>query len=357
MNAVKILHIADIHFGRKISGLSSEKSELRRNETYITLEHTLNRFADAQIVLIAGDIFDADDNTDYVSGVKKLFENHTSKRFFIACGNHDCLETPVIKKLRHNLSPNVHVFEDKMESVYIEELDTCVYGMSFGAEHSYTSFLHNFIVKDNSHINLMVMHADVDTDSKYNSISTAEIGASRLDYLALGHIHRYSGILRNQETYYAYPGVLEPQGFDETGECGVIYGEISKEAAKLDFYPASCRRYHCMNVDLGAFSSEQELISYLSSNINSDDLYRIILSGNRGNFEPNIKLYQNVLQPFYLEVIDDSIYSDNILDYIEETGLKGKTAFYLKKLSEDNKYSHDIFLKAAEILTKLMCKG
>ncbi len=357
MNSVKILHIADIHFGRKISSLPAEKADLRRNETYITLEHTLERFSDADIVLIAGDIFDSENDTSSSDGLARIFEKHSEQKFFIACGNHDCLESPAMKNLSRKIGDNTVIFNDSMESFTLEKLGVCIYGMSFGAPCSYTSFLHDFRVKNCDMINLMVMHADVASDSRYNPITCEEIGSSGLDYLALGHIHKYSGILKSQKTRYAYPGVFEPQGFDETGECGVIYGEINKDCVNLDFYPVSCRRYHCVEVDISDFSTEQEIVLYLSSIINADDLYRIIFIGNKNGFEPNLNLYNNLLKPFYIEFEDCTSYSENILDFCDESTLKGRTAHHLKRLKDETQCSEDVFLQACDILTKLMGKG
>ena len=44
-----------------------------------------------------------------------------------------------------------------------------------------------------------------------------------MDYIALGHIHKFSGIKRIGNTYYAYSGCPEGRGFDEEGDKGIIF--------------------------------------------------------------------------------------------------------------------------------------
>ena len=62
-------------------------------------------------------------------------------------------------------------------------------------------------------------------DSGYGPISPGDIAASRLDYLALGHIHQASGLQREGSTYWAYPGCPEGRGFDELREKKALYVE------------------------------------------------------------------------------------------------------------------------------------
>ena len=58
-------------------------------------------------------------------------------------------------------------------------------------------------------------------------IAPEDIEKSGLTYLALGHVHQYSGPRREGGTVYAYPGTPDGRGFDELGEKGVILGRVS----------------------------------------------------------------------------------------------------------------------------------
>ena len=354
MNEVKILHIADTHIGRKFKSLSPRKAASRGSEVLMTLEDTIKRFSDADIVLLAGDIFEEDAALSHVDFVCNLFSANSHRHFFISCGNHDCRESAVIKALCDRKPENVTVFSDTIEKVTIDDLKVCVYGVSFSAPGAYASLLTGFAAEESDYLQIMVMHGDLNAASAYNPVSTSDIGKSRLDYLALGHVHSFSGFNTCMGTSYAYPGVMEPGGFDETGDCGVIYGTVYKGRTELEFYPVSTRQYHHITMDITKASSNEEVISKLSEVIVSSHLYKISLTGSPLQFVPDTTLCEDALDAYYVEVINDCQSSCDILNYCAEASLRGKTANALLELKAS--CSEEVFNKSKEILTNLMCK-
>ncbi len=138
--------------------------------------------------------------------------------------------------------------------------------------------LSGFKTSGSDMIEIMVLHGDTGGD-QYNRIREPEIAASGLDYLALGHIHSYSGIKTAGHTTYAYPGCPEGRGFDETGDKGVIVGSVSKTGCGLRFSPLGGRKYKVLTVDLtGADDALYAVTSSLPWNTERD-IYRIVLSG------------------------------------------------------------------------------
>ena len=351
---IKLLHLADLHCDRKISHLNNEKSILRKTEILMTLKRTIETFSDADIVLISGDLIDNPDCSDAtISFLTELFKEFSKIKFFIACGNHDYYESNSIQTLALKLPDNVIIFKDSIEEYTIEELGVRIFGISFSSAFSYTSLLNGFSCKDDEYINIMVMHGDVNSDSQYNPIAIQEIGQSGLDYLALGHVHDYHGIMKKSNTTYAYPGVMEPCGFDETGECGVIYGEIEKNSINLDFYPVSRREYHVIDFDVTEYSSSESLVMNLSKIISEDNLYRINLVGTKNCYFDSQYLAA-AINGFYLEFNDCTETKNDILNYADEFSLRGKSADYLIKHKDE--YTEDVYNKACEILSDLMCR-
>ena len=333
--------------------LTPEKADIRRSEVLLTFEDTIKRFSDAEVVLIAGDLFDADCPETTVSFVNSVFKRYPDKRFFISCGNHDYYGSGAINKLLKEPLPNVTVFDTTLKS-YVVNDSVCIHGVSFGSNNNYVSFLRNFSA-DPRYTNIMVMHGDVGKDSPYNPISASEIRESSLNYIALGHVHSYWGILKEEDTYYAYPGALEPGGFDETEQCGVIYGTVGKDTCDLDFYPVSVRKYIKKEVDITELKSDEEVILNLRDFVDENNLYSIDLVGRRSGFTPNIKLYNEMLKAFYIEISDNSINGDSIFNYIDEYSLRGKTAQYLKELKDTT--DSEAYKMACDIITDIMCKG
>lgn len=355
MKSVKILHIADTHIGRKYVNLSPEKASIRLSEVLLTLEEAINRFSDASLVLMSGDIFEESCPESAVMFVSRIFSRNKDKHFFISCGNHDCRESAPIKLLFRESGSNVHIFGDTIEKVRLEDISVNVYGVSFCAPSSYASLLRDFRAEDEDYINIMVLHADAFSDSRYNPISKDDISFSNLDYLALGHIHSFSGLHKSGNVCYAYPGVTEPGGFDETGKCGVIYGDVYIGNTELEFYPVSKREYHSIDIDITNLTCDEDVISTVRQMLNANDLYKVSLNGFKKNFCPNISLYNNIIDSFYIEFSDNSENTENIFDYVNEFSLRGKTAKALLEYKEA--INPVVFDKACEIITNLMCKG
>ncbi len=354
MESVKILHIADMHIGRKFKNLNPRGATLRRSEVLMTFKRTLEQFSDAKIVLLAGDIFESDVSVSDIEFVVGVFNEHADKKFFISCGNHDCIEYSAIKKFISLVPENVHVFSDVMEKVVLEEYNLEVYGASFCAPSLYSSLLSGFAADKTDRIHLMVLHADVNSDSPYNPVTYDEIESTGLDYIALGHIHSFSGIQRKGQVHYAYPGVLEPAGFDETGECGVIYGDVYKGGLSLDFYPVSARQYQDITVDITGCRCDTDVIELLRKVISKENLYRITFVGTADFGSLDLDLYTDATDCFYIQFLDERDNKPGILDYRDEDSLRGSTACELEKL----KHTCDeaVYIRACEILTKIMCR-
>lgn len=346
--------MADIHIGRKFKNLNPRRSALRQSEVLMTFKRTLQQFGDAKIVLLAGDIFESDVSFSDIEFVVSVFNEHTDKKFFISCGNHDCIEYSVIKKFISLLPKNVHVFTDVMEKVVLDEYNLEVYGASFCAPTLYSSLLAGFEADKSDRIQLMVLHADVNSDSPYNPITYDEIANTQIDYLALGHIHSFSGIKRKGRVHYAYPGVLEPGGFDETGECGVIYGDVYKGGLSLDFYSVSERQYHDLTIDTTGCLCQTDVIELLNKAVSAENLYKITFVGS-ADFGPlDFELYKDATDAFYIQFSDERDNKPGILDCCNEESLRGETARELQHL----KHTCDkaVYNRACEILTKIMCR-
>lgn len=354
MKSIKIIHMADIHIGRKYKNLTESKSALRQSEVLVTFENVINRFNDAEFVLISGDMFEEDCKQSDVRFVNSVFSKHSDKKFLISCGNHDCYESTPIKYLREHLPENVYIFGETIEKLTFDNLGLEVYGVSFSAPHSYTSLLAGFSAERNDYTKIMVMHGDISSDSSYNPITSKEIQNSGVIYMALGHIHSFSGIERAGNVFYAYPGVLEPGGFDELGECGVIYGEISRERVCLDFYPVSQREYIITEYDISFSLSHETIISDLKKLILERNSNKIIFKGQVKDFKPNVKLYEEALEGFFVEFSDETVIYDSILNYTSEMSLRGRTAQMLENIR--GTVRPEVFDETCDILTELMCR-
>ncbi len=155
---------------------------------------------------------------------------------------------------------------------------------------------------------------------------------SGADYIALGHIHRKSEPQRCQNTWYAYPGIPEGRGFDETGDCGYYEGEAEKGSVSLTWVSCCRRRFWDIAPDISkirdSVALEEALRSAMKECGGRDDCYQIRLSGS-GDFSwVNTDLLEEACKDsaFYLSVKNETKMGDAIEDVMREHSLRGDFA-------------------------------
>lgn len=288
MNSVKILHCADVHLGALENALGTF-SESRQAEALITFEKIimLAKENSVNIMLIAGDLFNSN-NIDkvFIDRVFECFSSIPETKIVYAAGNHDPLNADSPFK-KYTAPKNVYVLDTKDDCIEFTDLNTCVYGKSF--KEVYMQGEPYFSIKPNPEfINLMCIHGDLRSDlgSDYNSITNDFIKSSGMNYIALGHVHKRTDIIKANNTYLAYCGCPEGQGFDELGEKGVYLGEISKNECKLQFMPTAKRMHLLENIDVSSFATSNDISNHIIEFIKqkhtenfSENLYKIVLTG------------------------------------------------------------------------------
>lgn len=340
MNKVKILHSADLHFDTPFKELSSNLAMLSREELLEVFNNIIEvcKQESVDILLLAGDIFDnLTINKKTLFQIRKKLEEIIDVRVFISPGNHDPYHEKSFYKIIEWPS-NVHIFNGSIESIYIEELNVVIWGGAFTKQHINTSLLNSVKAKNNS-INIMVIHGDIATSkggNDYNPITLSDIRESNMDYIALGHRHRYSGILREGNTCYAYSGCPQGRGFDELGDKGIILGEVYKGGVNLSFRKTSKRNYYSYKIDISDCKGYEEIkelvLRNVSENERENNLYKIILIGNvevNLNFKEDIILEKLKKYFFYLKIIDNTNLKIDFEDISRDYSLKG---MFVKKL-------------------------
>ena len=181
-------------------------------------------------------------------------------------------------------------------------LGCTVYGAAFTAPACDQSPLKGFAAPEDGGLHLMVLHGDVDGRGRYGSIDRADIAASGLDYLALGHIHACSGLQREGDTWWAYPGCPEGRGFDELGDKGVLVVEAEKGSVSARFAPLCRRRYRMLTVDLSGGENPAEALAAALPGDGENDICRILLTGESGVEGLDLEALEAVAQPYFYSV-------------------------------------------------------
>lgn len=341
MNTVKILHCADFHIGATV-GFLKQNAETRRAETLLTAEKIIDLGVEKgiDVLLIAGDLFDS--NKVESRFVEAIFAKISTAPFPVVavCGNHDPLnaESPY----KTNVLPqNLYVLGTADECIEFGDLNLCVWGRSF--ENSSLKGEEFFTLKTNPEkINILLQHGDLKSDIKgeYNSITPAFVKSCGMDYIALGHVHKRSEIGNIADTYFAYPGCPEPQGFDELDDKGVYLGEIGKGSCNLEFVPTAKRRHIHEKCDITGLLGEEEISAKILESLKekyenfSENLYKIELVGEiSAEAQINLAEIESRIIPFvfFVKVKDGSEISLDLEKISSEASLKG---IFIKRMLE-----------------------
>jgi len=325
--SIKILHAADFHLDSAFAGLTSEQSRLRRRESRRLLER-LSNYVNQQgidLVLLAGDLFDS--AITYRETIEALIDalGSMDARVFIAPGNHD-FYGPRSPYAALAWPENVHIFRERgIGRVELPELRCAVYGAAFTDAHQETSLLDGFAAPDDGLTHLMVLHADLNAaEAQYDPITREQIAASNLDYLALGHTHRFDGLKRFGRTVCAYSGCPEGRGFDELGDKGVLCGTVGDGEVDIKFVPFARRRYRILRVNVTDRTPAEALYDAMPETAASD-LCRVCFVGETDERGVDIKSIEErfASEFFYLELRDETRIRQDIWARAQEDSLRG----------------------------------
>lgn len=325
---IRVLHTGDLHLDSSFRGLTPKKARLRREEQRELLLRlqSLAVEREADVVLIAGDLFDGDGV--YYETTRMLAETFARipARIFIAPGNHDPYsEYSPYAAVRW--PDNVHLFRSEgMERVELPELGAVVYGTAFTSKYRDTSPLANFKPDyDEGLTRLMVLHGDLSSGkSRYGPLTADQLAASKMDYVALGHIHRYIDLWREGGTAFAYCGCPEGRGFDETGEKGVLLGTVEPGEVHMEFLPLAKRRYREVTVEVTDKDAAQALLAAVPANC-GEDICRFRLTGERREDRLDLPRLTALVRDRFFEVqlLDETVPAVDVWARAEEDTLTG----------------------------------
>ncbi len=287
---LKILHTADIHLGARFSGLG-DKGALQREQLRATFRNVIATAIDerANIVLIAGDLFDANQqpqkNIDLViEQFNLLNENHIP--VCLIPGTHDSLDSSSIyrKVDFEGKCPNLGIFADENIS-YNEypDLDLTVYGKPNLSNRSYTSPLRGLERLSSSRFHIAMAHGSFYIPERIaeddHVFKLAEIQASGMDYLALGHWHRVFKCSEEPPAWYCGP----PEWIPDQRERGAVLLVSLLDSGQVEVEPRilGLREYDEIEIDMSRIQDLGELKARISERGNQNLVSRIALKGLR----------------------------------------------------------------------------
>lgn len=344
---LKLLHTADWHLDSPFGGFPEDQRQLlRRCQRQLPGEiAALARREHCDVLLIAGDVFDATPTRETLDVVKKALAEAAIPTF-ITPGNHD-FAAPGSPWLEESWPDNVYIFTGGVESVPLPGLDLRLYGGGFQSMDC-PGLLEDFRVQGEEKYQVMVLHGDpTQKTSPYCPITASQVRASGLTYLALGHIHK-AGTFHAGDTVCAWPGCPMGRGWDETGDKGVclvtLEEEVRVRAVSLDV-----PRFFDLRVDTGG--NPLAALEAVLPPAAGQDFYRVTLTGDG---PVDLEALSRRFAGMTLTLRDETTAPLDPWADAGEDSLQGTYFHILRQLMEENPDQADTVRLAAEISRRLL---
>lgn len=358
---LRIIHTSDVHIGVKLSSFRDKASLQRQSLLDVFTKIVDTAIAEhAQLVLIAGDLFDSNypsyQSVQFVKGqLGKL--NINGIYVAIAPGTHDCLSKDSIY-LRENFSANlpyVYVFNDEtITSKEFSDIDVTVYtkaNISNKSTESPIAFLATESKQAKTKYKVAMAHGSVQIEGKSAEddlpISLRDIAESGVDYLALGHWHGAQEFsFGNTKAWYAgSPEITYQEG---KGGLGQGYALLVDILDKTEVKPikVSDKEMEELHIDMQVYENIENIYYELEKHANENKIISVTITGVIGSdiFIDEEKIEQDFKDKFLsISVSNKTAFTmDEVLarDYPEELVI-GQFMKIMKEKIEKSKTSEE----------------
>ena len=322
---LRIIHTADVHLGARHDDLGAQAAAQRERQFaafVATVDLALAEKVD--LFLVAGDLFDSNvqprRSVERVAAqLKRLVD--AKIRTVIAPGTHDVYDRSSIyraydlKALGGSTQDDdlITVASPATPSIHLSACDVIVHAPVFPTKRAPHSPLRDLPAPEDEpeatwHVGLL--HASIaipgKTDRDEVVISTDEIAASHLDYLALGHWHSAQRDKAGTVTY-AYAGAPEAVALDQDRAGKVLLVDLEEVAGArrvtVTERPVGRTRFEKLEIDAATVASQPALIDDLNRRGDADLVLDARLVGVRpDDLDIDTDEIETALAPSFLKV-------------------------------------------------------
>jgi len=301
---LRLLHTADVHLGARHTDLG-EQAATQRERQFAAFKAAVD-LAIAEkvdVVLIAGDLFDS--NTQPKRSVERVAAElarlvEARIRTVIIPGTHDVYDRSSLYRV-HDLAALagstadddlVTVLTPDRPSVHLASCDVIVHGPVFATKRAPHSPLRDLKVSggDGATWHVGMVHGSLSipdrTDRDDVVFTREEIGATGLDYLALGHWH--SGQRgKAGTTTWAYSGAPEPVAVTQDGAGKVVLVELLEvngaRVVRIDERAIGRTRFEKLDIDAAAVADQPAIVAAIAALADPDLVLDVRLTGVRSD--------------------------------------------------------------------------
>jgi DNA repair exonuclease SbcCD nuclease subunit len=321
---LRLLHTADVHLGARHADLGDAAAAQRERQFAAfraAIELAITERVD--LVLVAGDLFDS--NTQPRRSVERVAAELSEParariRVVLIPGTHDVYDHASIYRAYdlaamagvRGTQDLITVLTPERPWIHLPALDAVVHGPVFATKRAPHSPLRDIAAVETppSAWRIGLLHASVAipgrTDQDEVVITTDEIAASGLDYLALGHWHS-AQVATAKGVTYAYSGAPEPVALDQdrAGKVLLVTFDDRVEARRVTVEERVVGRTAFLHLDVDAASigSQPALVSRLAASAGADLVLDVRLTGVRpDDLDLNVGEVESALKGSFLRV-------------------------------------------------------
>jgi DNA repair exonuclease SbcCD nuclease subunit len=299
---LRLLHTADVHLGARHADLG-EQAAAQRERQFAAFKAAVD-LAIAErvdIVLIAGDLFDS--NTQPRRSVERVAAElkrlvAAKIRTVVIPGTHDVYDRSSLYRVYDLAAMAGSTVDDDLvtvltpdrPSVHLAACDVVVHGPVFATKRAPYSPLRDLKVTPGEVAtwNVGMVHGSLAipdrTDHDEVVVTRAEIEATGLDYLALGHWHSAQQGKAGGTTY-AYSGAPEPVAVTQDGAGKVLLIALDEVAGvrtvTIEERTVGRTRFEKLDVDASTLADQPELVKLLAARADPDLVLDVRLTGVR----------------------------------------------------------------------------
>ncbi|HXX62099.1 MAG TPA: DNA repair exonuclease [Candidatus Sulfotelmatobacter sp.] len=287
----RLLHVADVHLGARHQDLGPAASAQRERQFEAfrrAIDLALEERVD--VVIVAGDLFDS--NQQPRRSVERAAAEFgrvaaAGGRVVLIPGTHDAYDpSSVYRAYDVAALAGVKAEDDAVvlltperPEVLFAPLDLLVFGRVFSTKRAPRSPLAGFAVGADTRARwrVGVVHGSLRIEGKVTEddvlFTDAEIAASGLDYLALGHWHSFQQG-RAGATTWAYAGSPEPVAVDQDGAGQVVLVTLEERdgqrQVRLEARRIGRTRFMKLDVDAAEVPGQPALVERIAAHADPD---------------------------------------------------------------------------------------
>ncbi len=271
---VRFIHAADLHLDAPFAGVDATDERVRRalvESTYRALDAVIDACIarDVDFLVIAGDAYNSKDKSvraqfAFQRAMQRLAEADIP--VYLSWGNHDPADG---WSAGISLPESVHVFSARETQRLVFERNgaSCaIYGRSFRKAAETENLARTFVRDASDRLAVGVLHANVGGHAGYDDYapcSAEDLRAARMDYWALGHIHKPEQLFTGAVTA-AYAGCTQGLDPTQTGARGCWEVTLDESGARSEFITTAAVVWDAVAVDLADAAGVEDVHSMLA---------------------------------------------------------------------------------------------